>query len=193
MSSDGKKARLDALFSELVNDRGYRRLPGHAYAMLTGLAAAGMHGAISLFWLSDRRSVGISAGVVDGAATLEPRVSREDKYEPRRPARSHDSLDAPPGVCPKYASARSVRNSATSQQSLDRGYEVLRRCRLGHVRGVVGCPVIFSGAVPFVQHVWDALLFEAIAELRNLAFAQRMIQDHGRRSVVFYGNERLGN
>lgn len=88
--------------------------------------------------------------------------------------------------------ARSVLSSAISQQSLHRGYEVLRRCRLGHVRGVVGRPIIFCGAVPTVEHVRDVVLFYAIAELRTLAVAQRVIQDHGRRSVVLYDNERLG-
>jgi hypothetical protein len=70
-----------------------------------------------------------------------------------------DSLDAPPGACPKCASARSIRNSTTSQQSVHRGYEVLRRCRLGHVRGGGGRPIVFSGAVPTVEHVRDVLLF----------------------------------
>jgi hypothetical protein len=78
---------------------------------------------------------------------------------PRSPARSHDNLGALPEVARSTQSRVSVRNSATSQQSLDRGYEVLRRCRLGHVRGVIGRPIIYSGAVPIVEHVWDVLLF----------------------------------
>jgi hypothetical protein len=47
-------------------------------------------------------------------------------------------------------------------------------------------------AVSAVKHVGDVALFEAFAELRTLAIAERVIQNDGRRNLGFYGNERTG-
>jgi hypothetical protein len=47
-------------------------------------------------------------------------------------------------------------------------------------------------AVSAVEHVGDVSLFEPFAKLRTLAIAERVIQDDGRRNLVFYGNEGMG-
>ena len=101
-----------------------------------------------------------------------------------------DNLDAPPGACPKYAGA----SPATSQQSLHRGYEVLRRCRFRHAHGPVYRRLaVFFVAVPTVEHIRDVALFEAFAELRTLAITERVIQDDSRGRLVFYDHECLGS
>ena len=87
----------------------------------------------------------------------------------------------------------SARILATAQQSLHRGYEVLRRCRFRHAHNlVVSRPVVFSGAVSAVQHARDVSFFQPFAKLRTLAIAERVIQDDGRRNLGLYGNERAG-
>ena len=44
-------------------------------------------------------------------------------------------------------------------------------------------------AVSAVDHVRDVSLFEAFAKLRTLTIAERVIQDDGRRNLIFHGNE----
>ena len=41
-----------------------------------------------------------------------------------------------------------------------------------------------------MEHAGDVSLFEPFAKLRTLAIAKHVIQDGGRRNLVFYGNER---
>ncbi len=66
------------------------------------------------------------------------------------------------------------------------------RVRIGwlrHMHRVAAGSIKF--AVSAVEHIRDVSFFEPFAKLRTLAIAERVIQDDGRRNLL-YGNERTG-
>jgi hypothetical protein len=47
-------------------------------------------------------------------------------------------------------------------------------------------------AISAMEHVRNVSLSEPSAKLRTITIAPRVIQDDGRRNLVFHGNERTG-
>jgi len=84
------------------------------------------------------------------------RTDKPDRSRPSRPSWVKYHVHGQP-----EQTAGSVRTLAAAQQSLNRGYEVLRRCRFRHAHGPVHRRLVFFVAVPTVKHIRDVALFEA--------------------------------
>ena len=74
------------------------------------------------------------------------------------------------------------------QEAQNRGHKHVRTSWFRHMHRVAAGSIKF--AVSAMEHAGDVSLFEPFAKLRTLAIAKHVIQDDGRRNLVFYGNER---
>ena len=83
-----------------------------------------------------------------------------------------------------------MESASTAQETQNRDHEHVRISWFRHMHRVAAGSIKI--AVSTMEHVRDVSLFEPFAKLRTLAIAERVIQDDGRRNLVFYGNERTG-
>jgi hypothetical protein len=122
------------------------------------------------------------------ASNCAAEVVRQQAHRPLlSPALSNFGVEA--GLVPNHLQVE-VESAPTTQETQNRGHEHVRISWFRHMHRVATGSIKI--AVSAMEHVRDVSLFEPFAKLRALTIAERVIQDDGRRNLVFYGNERTG-